>query len=114
MSADVSPSLIIRPAPWREPRDPLTAFVAQAHAVAAATDPMLAGLLAGILGAEGAGECCGPWRGDRRQGLELCRRLLLYVRPEADDRRRIDVSLGYIAGELAAIRTPQPHARLTH
>lgn len=113
MTLDARSSSIICPAPRREPLDALTVFVIHAHAVAQATDPMLAGLLAGILGAERSGDPGAAWSGDRREGLELCRRLLLYVRPEAAD-RRIDVSLGYIASELAAIGAPQPEARLAH
>lgn len=88
--------------PFRdEARETLTEFVAEAYMVATATDPMLATLLAGMLGERAPCEVRPEWRGDRREGLELCRRLLSYLRHDVAD-KRLDVSLSYISGELAA------------
>lgn len=89
--------------------DPAAAriFIGTALAIAQSIDPMLAQLLrraAGRLGESGAE--AGPWRGDRRQGLELCLRMLLYVRPEIldpDVGSPFDLSLRYIACELGQI-----------
>lgn len=113
MSTDMSHSPTGRSAAFaQEARDPLLMFVADAHAVAAASDPMLAGLLANILGPRPA--CArDTWRGDRREALELCRRLLSYVRQDVAD-RRLDVSLGYIAIELEGLRVARSGNRLTH
>lgn len=84
-------------------------FIADAHAVAMASDPMLAGLLAGLLGRGSPEHAVTEWHGERRDGLELCRRLLTYLRQDVAD-KRIDVSLGYIAVELAAAnRSAQIH-----
>lgn len=112
MSTDVYSAPFQTSALRRDAHDPLIVFVWHAHSVARSADPMLAGLLAAILIGHHAQEDGQEWRGDRREGLELCRRLLLYVRHDVAD-RRIDVSLGYIAGELAAIGSSQT-ARAAH
>lgn len=103
MTTDASAILVSAAAVRDDSRDVMRTFVADAHVVARAADPMLAGLLEGIIG-HGASEDTGTgWRGERRDGLELCRRLLTYLRQDVSD-RRLDVSLGYIAGELAATK----------
>lgn len=88
-------------APGDPQRDPYVVFLTDAYAVAEVTDPMLASLLSGMIGHEPA-EVRPPWMGERREGLELCQRLLTYVRQELSD-RRLDVSLGYIAVELGSL-----------
>jgi len=103
-----SPSPLGRP----DVHDPLVVFVTHAHAVATGADPMLANLLASILGGDHARHGRARWNGDRREGLELCQRLLLYVRHEVAD-RRIDVSLRYIAGELESMGA-EPSVRAAH